>query len=81
MFYSFKKEIELIKKVLKVSIVWVLSTMLAIVLERMSIRVENLLLIYMVGVLISIVETSSMVWGIGSAVVFVFTFNLSLIHI
>lgn len=75
MIYSFEKEIELVKKVLKVSIVWVLSTMLAIVLERMSIRVENLLLIYMVGVLISIVETSSMAWGIGSAVVFVFTFN------
>ena len=70
MIYSFEKEIELVKKVLKVSIVWVLSTMLAIVLERMSIRVENLLLIYMVGVLISIVETSSMAWGIGSAVVF-----------
>lgn len=69
------REIELIKKVLKVTVVWLLSTMLAIVLERMSIRVENLLLIYMVGVLISIVETSSMAWGIGSAVIFVFTFN------
>ena len=75
MIYSFRREIELIKKILKVAIVWVLSTMLAIVLERMSIRVENLLLIYMVGVLISIVETSSMVWGIGSAIIFVFTFN------
>lgn len=62
-------------KTVKVVIIWVLSTMLAIVLDKMGIRIENLLLIYLVGVLISIVETSSMIWGIGAAVGFVFTFN------
>ncbi len=49
--------------------------MFAIVLNHMGVRIENLLLIYVVGVVICSVETSSMCWGIGSSVVFVFTFN------
>lgn len=72
---TFDYELNTIKKAARVVLVWVLSTMLAIVLEKWGIRVENLLLIYMVGVLISIVETSSMLWGAGTSVVFVLTFN------
>ena len=72
---TFHYELNTIKKSFRVVLVWVLSTMLAIVLEKWGIRVENLLLIYMVGVLISIVETSSMMWGAGTSVVFVLTFN------
>lgn len=72
---SYEECMEIVKKSVKVAMIWVLSTMLTIVLEKMGIRIENLLLIYMVGVLISIVETSSMMWGIGTAIVFVLTFN------
>ncbi len=67
--------LKVIKNASKVAVIWVLSTMLAIVLNHMGVRIENLLLIYVVGVVICSVETSSLSWGIGSAVVFVFTFN------
>lgn len=67
--------VNFMKNAAKVGIIWVLSTMFAIVLNRMGVRIENLLLIYVVGVVICSVETSSLWWGIGSGVVFVFTFN------
>lgn len=66
---------KIVKNAARVAVIWVLSTMLAIVLNHMGVRIENLLLIYVVGVVICSVETSSMCWGIGSAIVFVFTFN------
>lgn len=73
------KELEasflLLKNCFRVLVIWVFSTMLAIVLDHMSVRIENLLLLYVVGVVICSVETSSMCWGITSAVIFVFTFN------
>lgn len=55
--------------------IWVLSTMMAVVLNSMNVRIENLLLIYVVGVVICSVETRSLLWGIGSSIVFLFTFN------
>ena len=67
--------LKIVKNAAKVAVIWVLSTMFAIVLNHMGVRIENLLLLYVVGVVICSVETSSMCWGIGSAVVFVFTFN------
>lgn len=67
--------IKTLKNASKVAVIWVLSTMFAIVLNHAGVRIENLLLIYVVGVVICSVETSSMCWGIGSAVVFLFTFN------
>ena len=67
--------VKILKNASKVAVIWVLSTMFAIVLNHMGVRIENLLLIYVVGVVICSVETSSMCWGIGSSVVFVFTFN------
>ena len=36
---------------------------------------ENILLIYVVGVLISIIETSNIAWGIISAIIYIMTFN------
>ena len=60
---------------MKVAIIWVLSTMLAILMSRAGLRAENLLLVYLVGVLISIVLTGSLTWGILSAFVFALTFN------
>lgn len=64
-----------LKNSLRVLTIWLLSTMLAMILNRMEVRSENLLLIYVVGVVICSVKTSSMWWGISSAVLFVFTFN------
>lgn len=72
---TYDYELNMIKKAFRVILVWVLSTMLTIVLEKWGIRIENLLLIYMVGVLISIVETSSLFWGVGTSIIFVLTFN------
>lgn len=65
----------IVRNMLSVVAIWVLSTMMAIVLNHMQVRIENLLLIYVVGVVICSVETRSMWWGIGSSVLFVFTFN------
>lgn len=62
-------------KLLKIVGIWGLASMLAIVMEKAGIRIENILLIYLVGVMISSVETGSLTWGIASAVVSVFTFN------
>lgn len=63
------------KKLLKTAAIWLLSTLFSLVLAQMGLRVENLLLVYVVGVLIGIVETSSLCWGIASAVAYVLTFN------
>ena len=67
--------VPILMNTVEVVTIWVLSTMMAIVLNHMNVRIENLLLIYVVGVVICSVETRSMVWGIGSAVIFLFTFN------
>ena len=55
--------------------IWVISTILAIVLDSCGIRAENLLLVYLLGVLISILATSSLAWALCAAIVFTFTFN------
>jgi two-component system sensor histidine kinase KdpD len=59
----------------KIAVIWVLSTLLAIFLSHIGVRAENLLLIYVVGVILCSVETRSMLWSISSSIVFVFTFN------
>lgn len=76
------KKIEQIRRIMpmiwntvSVVTIWVLATMMAVVLNSMNVRIENLLLIYVVGVVICSVETRSLLWGIGSSVVFLFTFN------
>lgn len=66
---------DFIKSCTKTAIIWVMSTVLAIVLDSCGMRVENLLLVYLLGVLISILATSSLYWALFSAVVFTFTFN------
>ena len=58
--------LKIVKNAAKVAVIWVLSTMFAIVLNHMGVRIENLLLLYVVGVVICSVQTSSMCWGIGS---------------
>lgn len=68
-------QIRFLKNTCKVLMIWLLSTMFTIVLNHIGVRIENLLLIFVVGVVICSVETSSMCWGISSAFIFVFTFN------
>lgn len=67
--------LDFIKACVKLTIIWVCSTILAIVLDSCGIRAENLLLVYLVGVLISILSTGSLAWALCAAIVFTFTFN------
>lgn len=66
---------ESIRNTAAVAAVWVLSTMMTVVLGDMQIRTENLLLIYLLGVIVCSMETRSMAWSIGSSILFLFTFN------
>lgn len=60
---------------LKTIFIFILSTLMALVLEEIGLRAENILLIFVVGILIIIVETGSFIWSTISAFVFVLTFN------
>lgn len=60
---------------IKTTTIFVLSTLIAQLLWRMGLRVENILLIFVIGVLTVIVKTGSFIWGISSAVIFVLIFN------
>lgn len=62
-------------KLAKAIVVFVLSILLAFSLYATDLRIENILLVFVVGILIIIVESSSFSWGIVSAILFVFTFN------
>lgn len=70
--------VRILKNFGKIAIIWGLSTMLEIVLSHIGVRIENLLLINVVGVILCSVETRSMLWSISSSIVFVFTFNFLL---
>lgn len=61
--------------IVKIGIIWGIATLSSLCLYKMNVRIENILLIYVVGVMISITETSNLIWGIGLAVIFVMTFN------
>ena len=75
MFDHWEKILDFVKACVKITLIWVFSTILTIVLDSCGIRAENLLLIYLVGVLISILATGSLAWSLCAAVVFTFTFN------
>lgn len=70
-----RNALEVIRNTITVVAIWVLATMLAMVLSNMEVRIENLLLLYVVGVVICSVETRSMCWSAGSAIIFLVTFN------
>lgn len=67
--------LDFVKACGKMTLIWGISTILTLVMDSWGIRAENLLLVYMVGVVISILATGSLCWGICGAVVFTFTFN------
>lgn len=60
---------------IKVFVIWAVATTTSLLLYQMNIKIENLLLLYVVGVVISIIATSQMIWGIGSGIIFAMTFN------
>ena len=57
------------------TVIWVFSTILAIVLDSCGIRAENLLLVYLVGVLIQHTCNGKPGMGVLCGFVFTFTFN------
>lgn len=67
--------LDFVKACVKISVIWVFSTILTIVMDSWGIRPENLLMVYLVGVVISILATGSLSWSLCAAVVFAFTFN------
>ena len=75
MFNHWDVVLDFVKACLRMTVIWVFSTILAIVLDSWGIRAENLLLVYLVGVLISILATGSLAWAFCAAFVFTFTFN------
>ena len=60
---------------IKVFIIWGFATLSSLLLYQMDVKIENLLLLYVVGVVISIIVTSEVIWGIGSGILFAMTFN------
>lgn len=66
---------QLIKNIIKTFVIMVLTTLLALALDELSLRAENILMLYAVAVLIIITETKGFAWGAVSAVLCVFTFN------
>ena len=75
MFDSWDYVLKFVKDCMKMTAIWVFSTILTIVLDSWGIRPENLLLIYLAGVLASILATNSLAWALCAAVFFTFTFN------
>ena len=81
MSHDYRKEaVQFVKAWMKIALIWVLSTLFAIAMSKAGLRAENLLLLYLVGVLISIVLTGSLTWGIMSAFVFALT-SVSYTHL
>lgn len=62
-------------RVAKSVAVFILAILLALALDEVGLRAENIFLVFVVGVLIIIVETASFVWGIVSAILFILSFN------
>jgi two-component system, OmpR family, sensor histidine kinase KdpD len=63
------------KKYVFLTIVLILSTLLAFAFEQMELRRENILLIYIVSIMLIIVETRKVVFGVISTFLLVFIFN------
>lgn len=78
MLYSWDWVLDFVKACAKMAVIWVISTILAIVLDSCGIRAENLLLVYLLGVLISILATSSLAWALCAAIVLPLRSTISL---
>lgn len=66
---------EFVKKCVRMAFIWGASTVLAVIMDQFAIRAENLLLVYMLGVIICILALGSLYWALWAAVLFTYTFN------
>lgn len=66
---------EQIKNILKTVIILFLGTLVSYVFFTMGIRIENIIMVYLVAVLFIVIETRSLLWGIGSSFLSILTFN------
>ena len=52
-----------------------LSTLVAFLIRSLNLRVENILIIYVLSILIIVIETKRYIWGVLSSFFCIFTFN------
>lgn len=64
-----------IKDILKSSLILCMSTMLAYAFFKMEVRIENIIMVYLIAVLFIVIETKSLIWGILSSVISILMFN------
>ena len=57
------------------TVILFLCTLVSFVFDDIEIRTENIMLIYLIGVLLIVVETGSFLWGITSSLLSILTFN------
>lgn len=66
---------EQIQNILKAVVILFLGTLVSYVFFTMGIRIENIIMVYLVAVLFIVIETRSLLWGIGSSFLSILTFN------
>ena len=64
-----------LNKFAKTIAVWLLATLFAYALHMSDLRYENILMVYVVGIVVVILETRTYLWSIFAAALFVFTAN------
>ncbi len=52
-----------------------LATLLSLVFQQINLRIENVLVVYVLGILIIVIETKSYLWGILSSILCIVVFN------
>lgn len=57
------------------AVILFLCTLVSSIFDDIEIRTENIMLIYLIGVLLIVVETRSFLWGITSSLLSILTFN------
>lgn len=57
------------------SLILFFCTLVSYVFDDISIRTENIMLIYLIGVLLIVVETRKFLWGIAGSILSILTFN------
>lgn len=58
---------EQIQNILKAVVILFLGTLVSYVFFTMGIRIENIIMVYLVAVLFIVIETRSLLWEIGRA--------------
>lgn len=64
-----------LKKIIIIIIIFILTLLTSFALEELKFRQENILLVYMLGVIVVIVESNSFLWGFISSICYVAAFN------